>query len=145
MLVGVIGLRNLTTHINTNINMNNEHQYNHQSNQLPELINHYLGDSISGTCKKLELFLTWDRDGEWRVGAGRARSSATGTWKRAFCRFWRRPNQVRSLLSCLPTLMFMKRARSYSRFHWYTSSNLSRRVAAEISVLQEKPEVNQRR
>jgi len=38
-----------------------------------------LGDSISGTCKKLELFLTCDRDGEWRVGAGRARSSATGT------------------------------------------------------------------
>jgi hypothetical protein len=37
-----------------------------------------LGASISGTWRKLELFLFW-REGEWRVGTGRASSSATGT------------------------------------------------------------------
>ena len=44
------------------------------------IIGSHLGDSISGTCKKLELFFPWT-EGEWRVGAGRARSSATGTCK----------------------------------------------------------------
>jgi len=36
----------------------------------------YLGDSISGTCRKLLLLGFW---GLWRVGTGRANNSATGT------------------------------------------------------------------
>jgi len=36
----------------------------------------YLGDSISGTCRKLLLFGFW---GECNVGTARANSSATGT------------------------------------------------------------------
>ena len=36
----------------------------------------YLGDSISGTCKKFEDLGFW---GEWSVGTARANNSATGT------------------------------------------------------------------
>lgn len=37
-----------------------------------------LGDSMSGTCRKFELFGLWFC-GDSRVGAGLAKSSATGT------------------------------------------------------------------
>lgn len=36
-------------------------------------------DSMSGTCKKFELFGRWWPCGDKSVGAGRAKSSATGT------------------------------------------------------------------
>ena len=169
MLVGVPGLRNLTTHINTNINMNintTTNQTNCPSRSITTLATRFLGLARSWSSSWRETAMVsggWALDGQealqlepegGEIRAGLSIICLVCTFcifckVCIFCRFWRRRNQVRSLrnghISCLPTLMFMKRPRSYSRFHWYNSRNLSRRVVAVISVLREKPEVNQRR
>ena len=164
MLVGVPGLRNLTTHINTNINMNintTTNQTNCPSRSITTLATRFLGLARSSSSSWRETEMA---SGGWALGEQEARQLEPEEGEIIictvctfcifctvciFCRFWRRWNQGRSLrnghLSCLSTLMFMKRPRSYSRFHWYTSRNLSRRVVDVISVLREKPEVNQRR
>ena len=79
MLVGVIGLRNLTTHINTNINMNNEHQYNHQSNQLPTYIDQSLPWRLDFRDLQ-EVGALLDVRQRWRVEGGRWTSKKLGNW-----------------------------------------------------------------